>query len=160
MQRYNLSVTNGHFTAMVNAHTDRLGCGVLRDPELSTVYVCNYYPAGNIYVRQPRQRSSLSSNAMVFLPAYQIVGDSEKNLTTKQIDDMKVAIPLLSSQDPSATTGSMSVESTSATTPAVTKAAKRDDHTKANDGSEETTKVNLPRCASIPREREALTHNI
>ena len=47
----------------------------------------------------------------------------------------------------------MSVESTSATTPAVTKAAKRDDHTKANDGSEETTKVNLPRCASIPRER-------
>ena len=50
----------------------------------------------------------------------------------------------------------MTVESTSATTPAVTKAAKRDDHTKANDGSEETTKVNLPRCASIPREREAL----
>ena len=77
MQRYNLSITNGHFTAMVNAQTDRLGCGVLRDPELDTVYVCNYYPAGNIFTRQR------SSNAMMFLPAYQIVGDSEKILTTK-----------------------------------------------------------------------------
>ena len=153
MQRYNLNITNGHFTAMVNAQTDRLGCGVLRDPELDTVYVCNYYPVGNIYTRH---RNGL----MMFRPAYQIVGDSENILTTKQIDDMKVAIPLLSSQDHSATTGSTSVESTSATTPAVTKAAKRDDHTEANDGSEETTKVNLPRCASIPREREALTHNI
>ena len=76
MQRYNLNITNGHFTAMVNAQTDRLGCGVLRDPELNTVYVCNYYPVGNIYTRH---RNGL----MMFRPAYQIVGDSENILTTK-----------------------------------------------------------------------------
>ena len=78
MEHYNLTITNGHFTAMVNAQTDRLGCGVLRDPELQTVYVCNYYPAGNIYTVQPRSRSSSSNGnmGMVFLPAYQIVGFS------------------------------------------------------------------------------------
>ena len=70
LQRYNLSMTNGHFTAMVNAETTNLGCGVMRHPDLNTVYVCNYYPAGNIYIRQ---RSSNGIDKSMFLPAYSIV---------------------------------------------------------------------------------------
>ena len=46
LHEHNISITNGHFTAMVNAETTQLGCGVMRDPNLHTVYVCNYYPAG------------------------------------------------------------------------------------------------------------------
>ena len=30
MQKHNLSQTNGHFTAMVTAHTNKLGCGMIR----------------------------------------------------------------------------------------------------------------------------------
>lgn len=70
MQEHNLTTTNGHFTAMVNAATSKLGCGKARgDSVLSgVVYVCNYYPAGNIYIRRSRSSSRGSSG---FIPAYQ-----------------------------------------------------------------------------------------
>ena len=73
LHKHNISITNGHFTAMVNAQTTQLGCGVMRDPNLDTVYVCNYYPAGNIYIRQRSGRNKYQPPKPVFLPAYEIV---------------------------------------------------------------------------------------
>ena len=67
MQELGLATTNGHFTAIVNAATDRIGCGMTRGGRDNTgmdpVYVCNYHPQGNIMRR-------LRSGRADFIPAY------------------------------------------------------------------------------------------
>lgn len=71
MPKYNLSITNGHFTAMVNANTNKLGCGRAKSQSY-VVYVCNYYPPGNIFTKR-RFGLGRQHAKPHFLPAYQIV---------------------------------------------------------------------------------------
>ncbi len=70
MQKFNLTMTNGHFTAMANAETEKLGCGLVRDMDVvdnHVLYVCNYHPPGNIYTFRRSTREPY------FLPAYRVV---------------------------------------------------------------------------------------
>lgn len=49
--RYNFSKETGHYSQMVWADTDRIGCGVTQFPSdgwIARLYVCNYGSAGNI----------------------------------------------------------------------------------------------------------------
>lgn len=57
----------GHFTAMVNAKTNKMGCSKVFSDNypFKVIYICNYTPRGNIMMLKVTSRPLLYRNILI-----------------------------------------------------------------------------------------------